>query len=481
MTSEIFDWLSHRALALPGAEAVVSDGQSITYSELDTRATNVASGLRESGVRDGDRVAVLSPNSVELVELIHALPRLGAVLVPLNLRLTAEELAWQLKDAGVARLLTHRQSQPMATAAAAAAGIAAPLVMPVEGSAPLDAVSVHEPSDPHSIIYTSGTTGRPKGAVLTYGNFLASATGSAFNLGVVPDDRWLACMPLFHVGGLSIVLRSVIYGTCMVLAERFEEQEVARLMREERITLVSFVATMLRRLFAVDDAPASPSLRAALIGGGPVPEQLLRQASVLGYPVVQTYGLSETASQVATLSVGDALEHVGSAGKPLLTARLKVAAGIGLSGEILVSGPIVSPGYLRGGDIVPSADEEGWFHTGDVGVLDEDGFLYVLDRRDDLILSGGENVYPAEVEAALMAHPDVDRAAVVGLPDAEWGQVVAAALVAKGEATDEAIIAWARERLAGYKVPRRLVRVDELPETASGKVRRHVVREQLGG
>ena len=268
-----------------------------------------------------------------------------------------------------------------------------------------------------------------------------------------------------------------MYGTSVVLHPRVDEREVARALRHDGITLVSVVATMLQRILDVDPRPVPSQLRVVLAGGGPLPVSLLQRALDLGYPIVQTYGLTEAASQVATLSPADARSHAGSAGKPLLTTRLRIDAPPGQPGEILVSGPTVTPGYFRRPDATAAAIRDGWLHTGDIGRLDDDGFLHVLDRRDDLIVTGGENVYPAEVEAALLDVPGIDAAAVIGIPDEAWGQLVVAAIVASRPLPDAEILLSLRERLAGYKVPRLLVHLDRLPATANGKVQRHLVRD----
>jgi O-succinylbenzoic acid--CoA ligase len=320
---------------------------------------------------------------------------------------------------------------------------------------------------PHSIIYTSGTTGRPKGAILTYGNHYWSAIASALNLGTLPDDRWLACLPLFHVGGLAILLRGVIYGIAVVLHERFEPDRVNHAIDHEQVTIVSVVATMLERMLADrGERPFPNTLRCVLLGGGPAPLPLLERALALGAPVFQSYGLTETASQVATLAPEDVRSKVGSAGKPLMGTQVRIEA----DGEILVRGPTVSPGYLH------QAPHGEWLHTGDVGRLDDEGYLYVLDRRDDLIVSGGENVYPAEVEATLLAHPAVEEVGVYGLPDPEWGQTVCAAVKPRTAVTAEELLAFCRQRIAGYKVPRTVQFVDALPRTASGKLLRRELR-----
>ena len=478
MSTTIPDWLSHRAAVLPSHPAVIADDVTLTYSELAARVRGLAGVLQAAGLTPGDRVAVLATNSVELVEAIHAVSRAGAILVPLNVRLTEDELAWQLRDADVRLLLCHAPTESAARTAAVAAGLQPPGVLPLPAGAPPTACDTHDLDDVHSIIYTSGTTGRPKGAMLTYGNFWASASASAFNLGVTPADRWLACMPLFHVGGLSIVLRSAIYGTTVVLQPGFDERAVMNALHEQSVTHISVVASMLQRMLDVDDRPSPPSLRVVLAGGGPVPMTLLERALARSFPVIQSYGLTEAASQVATLSPADAVAHIGSAGKPLLTTQLRVDAPPGEAGEILVSGPTITPGYFRSEVATAAAIRDGWLRTGDVGRLDEDGFLFVLDRRDDLIVSGGENVYPAEVENILLSFPGVEEAAVVGLPNEHWGQLVAAALVIDEATFDEpALTPYLAKILAGYKRPRQIQLLPELPKTASGKIQRRLVRD----
>ena len=440
-----------------------------------------AGALAALGLAPGEPVAVLGENGPELVRFAHAIPRAGGAFMPLNVRLSPSELAYQLADARVRFLLAADSLQGLAREAAPPDGVTLISASDTrwDTGTMLEGPEAVEPDRVHSVIYTSGTTGRPKGALLTHGNFYWSAVGSAMNLGVREDDRWLACLPLFHVGGLSILLRSAIYGTTALVHERFDEAAVNRAIREDRVTLLSVVAAMLTRMLAVDEAPFPSSLRAVLLGGGPAPEPLLHASAGRGIPVLQTYGLTESASQVATLGAEDALRKLGSAGTS--TVRVQVdgrPAEPGEVGEICVSGPTVCAGYLHRPDATAEAIREGWLHTGDLGYLDEEGYLYVADRRDDLIISGGENVYPAEVESALLALPGVSECAVIGLPDATWGQVVVAVVV--GDADVEAIPGLLQGRLARYKVPRRVEQWTEpLPRTASGKLQRHLVRAHL--
>jgi O-succinylbenzoic acid--CoA ligase len=448
------DWLSQRAATTPRRIALIVGAERWSFSELNSTVESAATMLRTRGVRPGDHVGIRAANSAGFVVAVHALMRIGAVLVPINTRLTEAEVAWQTADAELVLTLDD--------ADLAALSLAAPPRSQQEPSAREFAMQ-----DWHSILYTSGTTGRPKGAILTYANHWWSAVGSALNLGLLPDDTWLACLPLFHVGGLSILLRSVICGLTALVQPRFDAAEVNRAIDEQAVSIISVVSTMLDRMLALRDGRAyPPTLRCVLLGGGPAPLPLLERAAALQVPVVQTYGLTETASQLTTLAPEDALSKLGSAGKPLMGSRIRVAA----DGEILVCGPSVSPGYLHH----PGLETGGWLRTGDLGRLDTEGYLYVLDRRDDLIISGGENVYPAEVEAALLAHPAVADAGVIGMPDADWGRSVLAFVVLEpdNQASAQELIAFSRERLAAYKVPRRLEFRAALPRNAAGKLLR---------
>lgn len=471
--------------------ALAAGGRTWSFAELDAAAARAARQLAGLGARPGDRVATLLHNGPAPAVLAHAALRLGATLVPLNVRLTAAELAWQLGDAAPRLLVADDRTAALANEACGSAPSPVVVTASALDDLPEHGTPLHHAHDADAvlaILYTSGTTGRPKGAMLTVGNVWWSAVGSALNLGTRPDDRWLACLPLFHVGGLSIVLRSAIYGTAAIVHDGFDAAAVNQAIDADGVTIVSVVAVMLQRMLdARGDCPYPPSLRCVLLGGGPAPRPLLERCAALGVPVVQTYGLTETASQVATLAPEDALRKLGAAGRPLYPNMLRIAAGTrdaapGEPGEILVRGPVVMAGYAGRPDATARAVVDGWLHTGDVGHLDAEGYLHVLDRRDDLIVTGGENVYPAEVEAALLAHPWVAEAGVIGRPDGTWGQrVVAVVRLADGvpDAGDvaETLRTHCRAHLAGYKVPREVhVAAGPLPRTASGKLRRTELR-----
>ena len=486
------EWLRQRAHLSPDRLALVFEDERWTFAELDRRVSGAAGRLTVAGVEPENLVALLARNGSGFAQLVHAVPRLGAVLVPLNVRLTTDELAWQLRDSGAKFLVSDEPN------AANAAELKKSL--PSLSCLSLAELTEHDDTERldvgeervslsavHSVIYTSGTSGRPKGAMLTFGNHLWSALGSALNLGLRSDDRWLACMPLFHVGGLAILLRSVIYGSTAVVQESFDPDTVNRAIDEDAITTVSVVSAMLSRMLEARGERSYPeTLRCVLAGGGPLPRRLLEECVRRSVPVVQTYGLTEAASQVATLSPEDAPLKLGSAGRPLFATEIRIVdeqgrtLPAGEAGEIVVRGPTVTSGYLNDIEATARALRDGWLHTGDIGHLDEEGLLYVLDRRDDLIVSGGENVYPAEVEEVLRSHPAVLDAAVVGLPDERWGRRVAAAVALRpgSEPDEEELLTFCRNHLASYKTPTQLRIVEQLPRNAAGKLLRRAVRDE---
>ena len=438
------DWLAQRSQSAPDRRALVADGAEMSYAELEAEATWVARRLAAHGVRRGSVAALTMHPRREQVVLAHALMKVGAVLLPLSPRLTEAERA--------AIVAAEEPSVDLDDPA---------LLTQTEADLPL--LGEHDMDDVCARVLTSGSSGLPTPVGLTYGNFLWNAVGSGFNLGVDPADRWLCCVPLSHIAGLGIVMRSVIYGTTAVLHDGFDVDRVAAALADDGITVVSLVTTMLTRLLDAGADLSGP--RAILVGGGPVPEEPLREAIAKGATVVQTYGLTETCSQVTTLAPADADRKLGSAGRPLLTTHLRIQ-----DGEILVQGPTVAPG---------SADADGWLHTGDLGHIDEEGFLYVKDRIDDLIVSGGENVVPAEVEEVLLRHPDVADAAVIGREDPEWQQAVTAVVVlARGlrRSPPTTCAATAANRWPGFKVPKRVELVATLPRTPSGKLMRRALR-----
>ena len=559
-------WLARAARCRPDALALQSAGARLTYGDLWRAALRAAADLAERGARPREGVAIALPAGVDFAVCLHACLLLGAVAVPVDLRLTAGERERVLAGA---RVLVDeplvpmpideplvqvggglgpasRSFAPQAGIGAPPAGDGAPLAgngVPLagDGARPAGGVArlagdmslfetasrftntpplpantpplAHErdrgktstppaltktpdprgatvgPTYPDApthdldavcaVIHTSGTTGASRPVRLTYGNFLWSALGSGVALGVDPQERWLCTLPLAHVGGLSILLRSTIYATTAVIHERFETERALVALRDERITLVSLVATTLGRLLDAG-LREPPRLRHALTGGGPVPAALLERARAAGVPVTPTYGLTEACSQVSTAGPLPAAPN-NAAGPPLFCTRVRIAGtpptrsgepavgavgAVDAVGEILVAGPTVAPA---------AAAADGWLHTGDLGALDAEGNLQVLGRAAETIVSGGENVSPSEVEAVLEEHPAVLEAAVVGREDPDWGEAVTAiVLLRPHERADEGQLrAHCAARLARFKVPKRVTfATAALPRTRSGKLLR---------
>ena len=418
-------WLPRAAERHPDRPAV----NALTYAELLGEVDATARRLAGRGVRAGDRVGIaLAPGEAFCIAL-HAVLRLGAVAVPVDLRLSARE----------------RERVVQGT------------VEVIDGAVigtPASEARLRERHDldaPAIVVHTSGTSGTPKAVELTYGNWLWSALGSAVALGLDPAERWLCALPLSHVGGLSIVMRSAIYATTAIVHERFDTDRVLdALVQEDGPTIVSLVPTTLQRLLDAG-LREPPALRWALLGGAPATTALQGRAAAAGVPVATTYGLTEACSQVTTL------------GAPLFCTRVRMAG----DGEILVSGPTVA-GW--------AGSDRPVLATGDLGEWRPDGALAVAGRKADTIVSGGENVAPAEVEAVLEAHPDVVEAAVHGRADPEWGEAVVATVVADPDVEAEELRAWCAERLARFKVPKDIAFTVALPRTPSGKVARKDLR-----
>ena len=476
-------WLIERAQTTPDAPALVTGDETWTYKTLNHQVRLGAGRLHRQGIGKGHRVAVLMAAGQDYVTLIHAIMRLGAALVPLNTRLTPEEIDRQLAVIQPTALV-----HDAAFAATAAALTTDCWVLPFERAEPRATLPDIDPAPldleaPCAIIHTSGTGGSPRGVVLTYGSLFYSAMASACRIGHLPGDRWLSVLPLFHVGGLSIHIRATLYGITVVQHPAFDVAAVNHALTHDDITLVSLVPTMLRRLLDARDEPWSGKLRLVLLGGAAAPADLLERCIEAAIPIATTYGLTEAASQVATTLPGDAARKPGTVGKPLLFTRVRILgedgrpARAGTSGEILVKGPTVMREYANRPDDTAHALKNGWLHTGDIGKLDDDGDLYVFARRSNRIVSGGENIAPREVEDVLRGHPAVKNACVVGLEDADLGQRVAAAVVLhEGETLSaDDLIAYSRQHLAGYKIPRRVRFLDHLPQTASGKIQHAAV------
>lgn len=452
-------WLDRAARARPDRPALQTPQGAWSYADLLAAARLGADELTQRGAGRGARVAIVLPPGLAFAQALHACFLLGAVAVPLDPRSSQAERA--LRSDGAAVVLDTPLTSPAAVAAPAG-GVSSRRDRRAGGAGgavehDLDATAV--------VLHTSGTTAAPTPVELTYGNLLWSALASAVALGFDPGERWLCALPLAHVGGLSILVRSAVYATTAVVHEGFETDRILHALREQEITLVSLVATTLTRLLDAG-LTSPPSLRAALTGGGPVSAALQERARAARVPVLTTYGLTEACSQVTTNPLASIGADLPAAGPPLFCTRVRISP----EQEILVQGPTVSSDRIAA---------DGWLHTGDLGSLDDEGRLTVTGRMVDTIITGGENVAPAEIEAVLESHPDVLEAAVVGRPDPRWGEAVTAIVVARPGIVieGETLRAHCARVLAPYKVPKRVVQVREtLPRTPSGKLLRAVLR-----
>ncbi|CQR48204.1 2-succinylbenzoate--CoA ligase [Paraliobacillus sp. PM-2] len=484
MGEKMPNWLDKQA-ELNGDETAIESPSfgKLSFREVRDRARLFARKLHSLGVKEGTHVAIYTDSRLDFIVAVHALSYIHAVAVLLNTRLTQQEIQFQIMDADVSFLLVDKEKETLANDLSVEKNITS-LSFAAIHQLPDANYSLHQEldlDDVYTIIYTSGTTGNPKGVLHTYGNHWWSAISSMLNLGLDKQDKWLATLPLFHVGGFSLLMKNIIYGMPIYLLDRFEPKIINHAIMNKGVTIVSVVSVMLDRLMEQLEADRYPtSFRCMLLGGGPASEQLLNKAKSYHIPVFQTYGMTETASQVATLSPNDALRKIGSAGKALFSAEVKIShnkekASPQVIGEIFVKGPMVTQGYYK--DELVKQDD--WLPTGDLGYLDEEGFLYVVDRRNDLIISGGENIYPAEIENVLLSIEGVVEAGVVGKEDPQWGKVPVAFVVVNQAFDLNIAKEVCNKALAKYKVPKAFYIVDALPRNASNKLLRHQLATKL--
>ncbi|MET7683564.1 long-chain fatty acid--CoA ligase [Streptomyces sp. NPDC005423] len=490
-------WPARRARKTPHRTALVHGEVSTDYRTLYTRTSRLAHALRARGVRRGDRVAYLGPNHPAYLETLFAAGTLGAVFVPLNTRLAAPEIAYQLADSG-ARALIH---DPTHTALVAGLPGSTDVRTYVEvghdyeellaaaGAEPIDETVTAD--DTCLIMYTSGTTGRPKGAMLTHGNLVWNAVNVLVDTDLTTDERALVSAPLFHTAGLNMLTLPVLLkgGTC-VLAGAFDPAATFDLIERHRITFMFGVPAMFDQLARHPrwrDADLS-SLHLLTCGGSPVPTPLITAYQERGLTFLQGYGMTEASPGTLFLDAEHAVGKAGSAGVPHFFSDVRVVrpdltpVEAGETGEVVVRGPHVMPGYWGLPEESAAVLADGWFRSGDAARVDDDGYVYIVDRMKDMIISGGENIYPAEIEDLLLAHPDIVECAVIGVADDRWGEVPRAVVVPReGTALDPGeVLASLSGRLAKYKIPKSVVVADELPRTASGKLLKSRVRERFG-
>jgi len=498
----VASWILRHARERGAAPAVSDASRSLDYAALETRCARAAGVLASAGVVRGERVALLLGNRSATLEAVFGAARLGAIAVPLNTRLAPPEVAELLDDARPALLLHEASLRPLADAACARAYRAPPHRLEVGGApdaweaalaaaAPLHEVAAVEPEDPMILMYTSGTTGAPKGALLPHRKTLFNCRNAESFFGLSPDDRVLVVVPLFHSFGLKILAIPTIFaGGEVILEPRFDPGAVWRAVARHRIAFLGGVPTMFVALLDAFDRerPDVSSLRFLFTAGAAIPVDVIHAFAARGLAMKQGFGQTET-SILCCLDAADAVRKAGSVGKPVPNAELRIVrreslprapsaweeCAPGESGEIVVRGPITMTGYWERPEATAETIRDGWLLTGDLGSRDAEGFVTLAGRSKDLFISGGENVYPRQVEQVYEQHPAVREVAVVGVPDPEWGEVGRAYLVLRPGATldAEALRSFGRERLASFKVPRSFVSISELPRTASGKVQKH--------
>lgn len=503
----IGDWLGKRELLTPDRLALVDDTTGLRYSyrQLNARANRLAAVLRHAcGVCKGDRVAILARNRIEYLDALFATGKLGAILLPLNWRLTAPELAYQIGDSSPRVLIADPEFAPVVRDVQAQAPVATLIWLSGEndGAAPryddLVAQAGSTPiaeevdlDDPHLILYTSGTTGRPKGAILTHRVIVWNSLNTNVGWDLHADDVSIIHTPLFHTGGINVLTVPVLHaGGTMILMRDWSTERCLELIQQERVTIFFAVPTMFQMLL---DTPAFAqtdfsSVRFFISGGAPCPVPLIKAYQQYGIPFRQGYGLTEVSVNCFTLNPEDAIRKAGSVGRPIfhLDARVVDENGHDVAqgeiGELWLRGPTVCAGYWNQPEATAAVITDGWFHTGDLVRIDDEGYYFIVDRKKDMFISGGENVYPTEVERAIYEHPAVAECAVIGVPDARWGEVGRALVVTRANLTLTAddLLRHCRERLARYKVPKSVLFLPELPHTSSGKVLKPELRARYG-
>ena len=460
------NWLKKRVLLSSNKIAIQAGNTKLTFKEVSDRVAVLAARLANKS-RKEMRVALLTNNTIDGYLMILSLQQLGCEIVFLNKRLSHEGLQYQLEDAAVSLLiydesLLHEEFVGIES-------LTFNQIKSLEENQGFKLVSEFNDDEVTTIMYTSGTTGKPKGVQQTFKNHFYSAISSALNLGLTDKDNWLCAVPIFHISGLSIIMRGLIYGMTVTLMDKFDAEKVTSLLKKSSVSTMSVVPTMLQQLLEIFPQEGyNSNFRCFLLGGGPIDKVTLERCQQRNIPVIQSYGMTETASQVIALNFEDAENKIGSVGKPLFSVELKLAH----DGEVLLKAPNIMPGYFNNPEKNQEVFEDGWFKTGDIGYLDEDGFLYLKGRKGDMIISGGENIFPHEVEESYLKLTGVKDIVVAGITDKKWGQVPVAFVILERKLSQQELISYGREHLAHYKVPVRFYQVMSYPQTASGKVKR---------
>ncbi|NVY96405.1 o-succinylbenzoate--CoA ligase [Lactobacillus sp. DCY120] len=474
------NWLTKRARLSPKQTALVYQGQKYTFQEVAQKARQLAKRLVSLGITQDSPVAILGFNSRTTYFNLLALQQLGARLIFLNPRLDQTTLQTQVQQSQAKWCLVDRPelASLVSTSSQLTLVTSAMLAqLPVQAYTPAD-VQLEAVA---SLMYTSGSTGKPKGVLQTYGNHWASAMNTLLNFQVTQADAWLCVVPLFHISGFSILLRSLIYGIPIYLEKQFDPQRCHKLLVQEAITIMSVVPTMLKELLRVNPQKQTynSQFRLMFLGGGPLDAGTLKQCQQQGIPTIQSYGMTETCSNVVALKPQDAARKLGSSGQALFSNQIRIAqANVQGQGEIQVQSPALTPGYWQQPELfVRQLTADGWFKTGDVGYLDPEGFLYVQGRLDEMFISGGENIFPNQIENVYQTYPGIQEIAVTDQTDSKWGAVPIAYYVGEATLTDIQLREFGRQHLAHYQVPVEFRHVQHLPHTASGKLQKSHLKE----
>lgn len=511
MKNNIGLFVAKRATLQPNHEAIVdvASGKRLTYGALDARCNRLGNGLMAGGLKSGDRVATLMMNSAEFVEIFFGGAKVGAVIVPLNWRLVADELSFILTDSGAEILVFGTAFAEVAADlhARGAAGTKVKTWIHVgddtdrpEFARSYDAMLAAQSEDTPAlgasdddllfIMYTSGTTGLPKGAMHSHNTTLWSSLTGLVTADIRWDDRYLICLPLFHVGALQPLFSTVHRGGTVVIMAQFDPSRIWESYTEEKITVTLAVPAMLNFMLTTYDAAAHDvsNLRWIMSGAAPVPVSLIEKYAKMGIEIHQVYGLTESCGPGCLISPDEAIERAGSTGKAFFHTDVKVVDSDGNevaaneTGEVLVRGPHIMLGYWNRPEATAETIVDGWLHTGDIAMIDADGHIYIRDRIKDMIISGGENVYPAEIENVLAAHEGIKDVAVIGIPSANWGESPLAIVVKQDDSLDaDQVLAACEGKLAPFKQPKGVEFIDVIPRNPSGKVLKRVLREQFPG
>ncbi|MFP4533596.1 MAG: class I adenylate-forming enzyme family protein [Desulfobacterales bacterium] len=501
MKTNIGGFLTKRAALSPKKEALVLGDVRLNYQQLNQRCNRFVNSIGQLGVGPGDRVAMLALNEPEFFDLYFGLGKIGAIMVPLNHRLAGPEIQYILNDCGAKVLIFGQEFASVVEAIKdeiPCEHLVALMEIPPEyaisyqqltaGAADTEPEITCGDEDTLTILYTSGTTGRPKGAELTHNGYFGTSVTLRATFGDI-GEVVLMPLPLFHIGGLAPVPMCVHFGMKMVFQRAFEPKNFLELLGREKITWFGSVPAILMFLRQIPDFDKYDwhTVKMALVYAAPVPVSLIKEYAASGIEIRQLYGMTECTGPATVIDSENAIEKAGSCGPPFFHNEIRVVdlngneVGPNEMGEVLIAGTNLMKGYWNKPEATAETLKDGWLFSGDMGKMDEDGFLYIMDRKKDMIISGGENIYPAEIEDVLLSHPKIGDVAVIGFEDEKWGESIKAVVTIKeGEAlTEEELIEWCQGKIGKFKIPKKVVFTDQIPRTPTGKILKRILRDQF--